>query len=291
MNDQREVAVTLVAYKPELSPFERISANRCLEVLGCHPIVVVAPEGLAVPAPLDRLPVERFAPSCFAGIAAYNSLLLSKQFYRRFLDYRYVLIHQLDVFVFRDELLDWCAKGYSYIGAPWVGEDWPKGADIRQGLPFWTRSRLFKFLPPLDTQVGNGGFSLRRVRDMIRATSWLKKTKRAWGGRNEDSFFSIAVPECWWWIGYRIPPAEEAMSFSFETQPSARFAEMGNRLPFGCHGWDKHDPTFWHPHLAALGYDFDLPAARCLEEDWLARRCAKRKARMARKAAEVRADA
>ena len=286
MNPRREAAVVLVVYKSDLTPLERISSRRCMDVLDRHPIIVVAPEGLAIPAPLDRLPAERFSSSCFGSIAAYSGLLLSRDFYRRFAGFRYVLIHQLDVFVFRDELLDWCAKGYSYVGAPWVGEEWPAGRDIRQGLPFWTRSRLFKFLPPLDTRVGNGGFSLRRVDDMVRATSWLNRTKRAWGGRNEDSFFSIAVPECWWWTGYRIPSAGEAMRFSFETRPSACFAETG-RLPFGCHGWDKQEPAFWHPHLAALGYDFDLETARRLEEEWLARRRAKREAREARKAAEA----
>ncbi len=273
------VVVVLVAYRSSLTPLEQIAVDRCFNVLGRHPMVVVAPDGVALPSPLDRLPVERFSPSCFSGVSAYNSLMLSPDFYRRFLSYRYLLLHQLDVFVFRDELLDWCSRGYDYIGAPWIGEEWPGREETRQGLPFWIRSRLFRFLPRLRHDVGNGGFSLRKVQSMYRAVSWLRRTKRAWGGRNEDGFFSIAVPECWWWAGYRVPTAEEAMRFSVETQPSACLAKMEGRVPFACHGWDKHEPAFWHPLLAELGYDFDLEAACRLEAARLSRRHTKQEAR------------
>ena len=279
MSRNREAVVAIPVYRDRLTSLEALSVARCLDVLGRHPVRVVAPEGLAVPAPLDRFPAERFPPMCFSGIEAYSALMLSPDFYRRFRAFGYVLIHQLDAFVFRDELSDWCARGYDYVGAPWIGEDWPNLAETRQGLPFWTRSRLFRFLPRVKYEVGNGGFSLRKVSSMYRAAAWLRRTKRAWGGRNEDGFFGIAVPECWWWAGYRIPPAAEAMRFAFETRPSDCYAQTGGRLPFGCHGWDKIDPAFWHPHLAAVGCDFDLPSARRLEADRLARRRAKQEAR------------
>ena len=279
MSRRQDAVVAIPVYRDRLLPCEALSVARCLDVLGQHPLRVVAPEGLAVPAPLDRFPAERFSPSFFSGIEAYSALMLSPGFYRRFLAYEYMLIHRLDSFVFRDELSDWCAKGYDYIGAPWVGEDWPNLAKTRQGLPFWTRSRLFRFLPHVRYDVGNGGFSLRKVSSMYRATRWLRRTRQAWGGRNEDGFFGIAVPECWWWTGYRIPPAAEAMRFAVETRPADCFAQMGGQLPFGCHGWDKIEPAFWHSHLAALGYNFDLQAAGRLEAERLARRRAKQEAR------------
>jgi hypothetical protein len=36
---------------------------------------------------------------------------LSASFYERFLDTKYILIYQLDAFVFKDELQEWCDKG------------------------------------------------------------------------------------------------------------------------------------------------------------------------------------
>lgn len=283
--------MALVAYKPALTSLERVSVDRCADILRHHPITVVAPEGLALPAPLDRFPAERFDRSYFASIAAYSALMLSSEFYRRFSSYRYVLIHQLDAFVFRDELSDWCSRGYDYIGAPWVGEDWPHKAGTLQGLPFWTRSRLFRLWPRLEHRVGNGGFSLRKVSSMLRAVTWLRRTKRAWGGRNEDGFFGIAVSECWWWAGYRVPSAEEAMRFSVETEPATCLEKMRGELPFGCHGWDKNDPAFWHPHFAALGCEFDLPEALHLEAQRNARHRAKQEARRLRMEKKTDGDA
>ena len=46
-------------------------------------------------------------------------MLLTADFYRRFTDYEYILIHQLDVFLFEDKLLEFCDMGYDYIGAPY----------------------------------------------------------------------------------------------------------------------------------------------------------------------------
>jgi hypothetical protein len=39
----------------------------------------------------------------------------SKQFYERFVAYDYMLIYQLDAYVFKDELDDWSAKGYDLL--------------------------------------------------------------------------------------------------------------------------------------------------------------------------------
>lgn len=255
------MVVGLTVYKPDLTILERISAEQCLDILHKHPIVVIAPEGLDIPSPLNRLPSERFDRTFFINISSYSSLMLSREFYQRFLAYRYLLLHQLDAFVFRDELLSWCSCGYDYIGAPWIGETFPNAMETRQGLPFWIRSRLFRFLPPIDHSVGNGGFSLRRVGTMHRALTLLRRTRQAWGGRNEDGFWSIALPECWWW-NYRVPSVNQAMKFSFEINPSLCYQKNNEKLPFGCHAWDQNEPEFWLPHFTAIGHPFDLDQAK-----------------------------
>lgn len=258
---RKPVVVVIPVYRDKIMPLEMIGISRCLDILGRnHPMAVVAPEGLSIPSPLDKLPRQTFAPDYFTSITAYSRLLLSREFYARFLDYDYLLLHQMDVFIFRDELLDWCQRGYDYIGAPWIGETWPNEAPIRQGLPFWTRSRLFRFLPPLDHRVGNGGLSLRRIRTFHQALTFLPRTLRAWGGRNEDQFWSVALPECWWWR-YRTPPVEDALRFAFETDPAGSYERTGHQLPFGCHAWEQYDPAFWLPHFNAVNCGFPLEAA------------------------------
>ena len=95
------------------------------------PIALVAPEGLDLTAylPPERqearpIHVVRFDPGFFRSTDTYSRLLLSAGFYQAFASYEFILIHQLDVFVFRDELADWCARGYDYVGAPWIDVDW-----------------------------------------------------------------------------------------------------------------------------------------------------------------------
>ncbi|MCK5681152.1 hypothetical protein KAI46_10130 [bacterium] len=51
---------------------------------------------------------------------AYNKLLVFPGFWDAFPSFEYMLIAQLDAFVFRDNLDEWCRKGYAYIGAPWL---------------------------------------------------------------------------------------------------------------------------------------------------------------------------
>lgn len=52
--------------------------------------------------------------------------MLSAEFYDRFAAYEYVLIYQLDAFVFADRLAEFCQMGYDYIGAP-----------VRRLTPLW----------------------------------------------------------------------------------------------------------------------------------------------------------
>src|SRR4051812_47391380 len=124
---EQEVAVVIPTYRSVLDSDERKSLSQCIKVLGSYPIIFVAPLGLEL-APeirqLNNIQVIRFPAHYFAGIAGYNALMLSPAFYQAFSEFRYILIHQLDVFVFRDALSEWCRYDFDYVGAPWE-EDAP----------------------------------------------------------------------------------------------------------------------------------------------------------------------
>ena len=83
-------------------------------VLSDYPKVFQAPESLEFDygSLSAGFSVERFPDECFTGVYAYSQLMLEKDFYKR------LLIHQLDAFVFSDELLEFCKMGYDYIRAP-----------------------------------------------------------------------------------------------------------------------------------------------------------------------------
>ncbi|RYD89321.1 MAG: hypothetical protein EOP54_25805, partial [Sphingobacteriales bacterium] len=168
-------AVVIPFYKPGLSPNEMVSLQQCFKVLANHPIIAIKPEGLVLPTDTDAFKfkdVISFDNSFFKGIAGYNRLMLSAELYGAFLNYDYILIHQLDAFVFSDDLKEWCGKDIDYVGAPWIA---PRRT--RNKLPFLKASLryyLYRYVKlkktglshfnQLENRVGNGGFSLRRVK-------------------------------------------------------------------------------------------------------------------------------
>jgi hypothetical protein len=240
-----KAAVVIPVWRPTLGPDETLSLRRCLSVLGTHSVTLIAPEGLST----DALPlagatpiVERFAPEFFHGIDGYNRLMLSADFYGRFAAYDYILLHQLDAFVFADRLADWCARGYDYVGAPWIGDGWPEDMSP-------LKRRLLRAITSPRTRVGNGGFSLRRVSSFQRALQRLRPIVRRWTS-NEDLFWSVVARRA---ASFRIPLAAEAMTFAFELEPRRCYEELGRTLPFGCHAWPRYDPDFWRGVFASLG--------------------------------------
>ena len=263
--------VLLPVYNGTPTRTESASLRQCLEVLGRHPIVFVTFPELdltAYRAVVESygLPfrMECFDKSFFDSLEAYNRLCLLPDFYRRFAaSHDYLLIYQLDAWVFRDELDEWCSKGYDYVGAPWI-----------QGHPDRPDRSRFK-------AVGNGGFSLRKISFCLRTLedsgSILTPTvlkalirdracgavarkfpiyrtqerllKAARDGRiYEDTVFSLQKYTS---LQAAIPSPDEAMRFSFERQPALLYEYSGGQLPFGCHAWQLPSHlAFWQSWIS-----------------------------------------
>lgn len=265
------VAVVIPVYKPVLTPYERISLTQCTTVLGNYPIVLVAPHTLAISEYrkiCPNLQVQTFDTTYFTDIQAYNKLMLSEEFYEAFTNVDYMLIHQLDAFVFRDELADWCRLGYDYIGAPWLRDrDFVNWRDktwfqVKQQIATWLDLKKADGVTPREivslNGVGNGGLSLRRVSAMLRSLRKFRHTIRTYERShqhqyNEDVFWGIEVNRYWPFL--RIPDYRKALHFAVEFYPEWA-VEHYNRgqLPFGCHAWDIHETAYWRPVFAQYGY-------------------------------------
>jgi hypothetical protein len=266
-----QVVVVIPVYKDFLTKNEKVSLNRCLKILGSHEIVFVSPETLSLFAYKKKVEnfkldfkVHLFADSFFTGIDAYNKLMLSKKFYERFSEYDFMLIYQLDAYVFRDELIGWCEKDFDYIGAPLIGNFYD--------------STFTKTM-----RVGNGGFSLRKIstfltaykfdRNLLSIPEIIKRNsvfKKPWTripllilmifgyknnlsyfasnwNYNEDDFWSEFLDNTSFQL--KKPTPVEAMKFAFERFPDKCF-EIIKTLPFGCHAWDKYDfELFWKKYI------------------------------------------
>lgn len=248
------VAVVVPVFRERLGRDEAISLRHLRAHLGGYDGFVFCPASLDLELP--DLASVRLDDRHFRTHRDYSRLMLSSGFYSRFASYEFVLVYQLDCLVFSDDLPRWCGEGYDYIGAPWVR----RAAD---------GGRSF-------AGVGNGGFSLRRVERFLRVIeAWQRPRSRAAFAVGharevarralreprharqllrdryvyEDKFWSLEAP--WLVPGFRIPPPEVAVAFSFETEPRFCFERNGRRLPFGCHKWRAHDPEFWEPYLLA----------------------------------------
>ncbi|SDF20659.1 DUF5672 family protein [Desulfovibrio legallii] len=263
-------AVAIIAYTETPTQDELQSLRQCLTVLNRHPLFLVCPQSMAPDIYLAEaqklgahLNLAQFKNKYFTSVNTYNRLMLCSEFYRRFEAYEYILLYQLDAWVFYDALERWCAKGYSYIGAPFFND----------------RGELFPF-------AGNGGFSLRRIPDFIallegtlKPAHWnyafmkiqlpAKTPFRAQIKQflhrmemgvcrlsskiycrfmydHEDFIFSKAFSLAG---KSRVPPPQQAAFFSFERRPNLLYTWTEKKLPFGCHAYKKYNSDFWQSHM------------------------------------------
>ena len=99
--------IVIPIYKSFLNKFEYLSLIQTFKIFTGYSISIVCPNSLNtdfLKRIISSYSVERFDDSCFIGLAGYNKLLLSDEFYKRFIKYEYLLIIQLDVFVFKNDL-------------------------------------------------------------------------------------------------------------------------------------------------------------------------------------------
>jgi hypothetical protein len=265
------VAIVIPAYKEQLSDYERISLTQCQRILGHYPICLVTPRSLNISDYREICPtlqVRTFDDGYFTSIQAYNRLMVSDEFYRSFTDVDYILIHQLDAFVFQDDLADWCRQGYDYIGAPWLRDrDYTGWSDelwfnVKKKLATLIGLKKPDGVTPREiislNSVGNGGLSLRRVSSLLRYLPRYHQKIAQYeqfqqDQYNEDIFWSIEINR--YWPNLRIPSYRKALHFAIEFYPQWAVEHFNNgKLPFGCHAWDIHGTAYWRPIFARYGY-------------------------------------
>lgn len=246
MKDRNLVSVLIPLYTNKISVYERISLQQAIKVFARYDIILVVPETLHLDVEFNVDRIERFADDFFESISSYNRLVMSAIFYERFLDYKYILIYQLDAFVFADKLEYFCGLNYDYIGAPWL-----------HGMIHYISDKKCIWY------VGNGGFSLRNVCSFLKVIN--KRQSEIIACRiNEDIFFSSLDDK-----NFNIAPIEVALQFAFEREVRKCFEENNGNLPFGCHAWTRYDFQFWRPYIEQCGYTFNRDLSELGVEDIL----------------------
>ena len=228
---KEECCVVVPVYKKNPVFFEQAALIQCVRMLGeKRDIYLVAPFGLDLSGyarlcPNYKFRVKRMAKPFFNSLASYNQLCKRWQFYDAFREYQYMLVYQLDCWVFGDNLDYFMSLGYDYIGAPWIAIDTEKNTATA-------------------VKCGNGGFSLRRIDKFVD----ICKAHEAEADNEsvpEDVFFSNNCEK-----EMNISPVEVGREFSFEVGPSLFFKLNNNKLPMGCHKPYLFEfKTFWKDYI------------------------------------------
>jgi len=271
MNDKNLVATLIIVHKVQPTLSEIASLKQYRKVLGHYPSYLICPKGLDVSAYKTIFPKIKidYIPSKWQKTyESFARLKIDPFIYKRYRRYKYVLFYELDAWVFRDELKNWCNKNYDYIGAPWFKE-----TNEEENL-----EKAF-------VGVGNGGLSLRKTSSLLKVLNsfsyvytykecfvYLNKNKNLsrlsrtvsllknftianntfWLFNNfksgEDVFWGLYISRKFDW--FSIPNYNEALKFSFEKRCKESLKHLNGQLPFGCHKWEnENEISFWKDYI------------------------------------------
>jgi hypothetical protein len=250
---------------------EIVSLKQCCTTLVNFPIIIITYKTLDITEYIKILEeyniiyrVEYFCQIYFSGISGYNALMVSDKFYKRFLNYEYIFIHQLDVYIFLSNLDSWIEQDYDYIGGPWFDEirhtqELKWSGYFNGGLCLRRVKFFYDFCFSTPVKISKIYFWNTATRKMQKKVSFKKiylfvmsiliRTVVKLSSiqiENEDMIWSNIVKQ-----KGKAPSFAMALNFSFsDTYPEYAFELNNNCLPFGCHAWDSyHSYKFWKKHI------------------------------------------
>lgn len=118
MAKEKKCLVVVPIYR-EFAATEQFCFKRIGDILSDFDIALITPESLPVKQ-YQGFKHFTFDDRYFKSVGSYNGLMLKTDFYKMFIDYKYILITQLDVLILRNNLAEFLSLDYDYIGAPWL---------------------------------------------------------------------------------------------------------------------------------------------------------------------------
>ena len=255
----KKYCIVIPIWKKELDCVEEISLKRLRKVLiddkmnvgvwhefeDYSEVYLVCPKGLDTSKYEEiynvgdnkiDLKKKEYDPEYFKSTATYSQLCISYDFYKDFDEYEYMLIYQLDCYLFRDEILAWCDKGYDYIGGPILSTDcgWDTVKKSRNGEEEW------------QPFVGNGGLSLRKIETFKEITDPEGELRKRYNLTDEvlkkvifeDKYFCNDLYNLY---ELYIPNWREALRFAFDMSVDIIYNYLHfEGTPMGIHSVDKN---------------------------------------------------
>lgn len=243
-----DVVIIVPIYKATLDITEKVSLRQLFRVLGKYHICFILPPDVRCEyeeLKNQKYDIKYYSAHFFLDAKCYSKLLLSEEFYKDFSAFEYMLIYQLDAFVFSDRLMEFVRMGYDYIGA-------------ETPLVYWPYNRC---------RVGNGGFSLRRVDAMLRLLARKNEIIALINERipqedrqaffdTEDEFISYGATELPDFV-FKFAGYATAREFSIEYNIDGIYRDLSIHVPFGCHRWHRYNFEKWWKIISLSGYEMD----------------------------------
>ena len=250
---QHKFCVVIPIYR-KLVISERIALEQMHKVFKDKTnVFAFCPEGFDMSehlAVFPELQYKELDKKWFASTDTYSQLLLQKWFYEMYNIYEYMLICQLDVWLVKDDILEWCNKGYEYIGAP-----------IVVPTARWHNYRIDTdgnaIVKP---KIGNGGFSLRKISTFEYLTDpnndIFKRYKIT-----EETTSKVIYEDLWFcdeldrFYDLERPTYQEGFKFAGDMNPDIVETQYGvTELPTAIHAFDKNIP-YWRNRISELSSD------------------------------------
>ena len=216
---ETECIVLVPVYKRVPTKVERASFLRLVSVLGKnYEIALLHGKSLNVSEyRIDGVQLSEVVcnDAFFSSRAYYSDMMEFSEFYSLFSGYKYILLYQLDAWIFEDRVKYFTKLDYDFIGSV-HGYSGGKG-----------------------NCVGNGGFSLRKVSSFIKICKEEENTPIP-SNYPEDLAFSVTFSK-----KLKIAPLNIGLQFGFQNAPDKLYVKNENKLPMGCHAFEKCNFNWW----------------------------------------------
>lgn len=189
------VSILIPILNPQLTVLEELILRHSLEALKRYPVILFSYEGAdlsKIEKNHDRLEILTFRPKYFENRQTLANLFLMEDFYNRFTWSDFILIHELNSWIVKDEIHYWCKQGYDYLHAnPVLDNSVFKNGQVNDF------SKILGLNEEQKKALGKGldsdGLKLCHVQRMISTLSAKKKEAHRYREQNDfenkDSLF------------------------------------------------------------------------------------------------------
>ena len=94
---EKQAIIVIPVYTTQLTVSEHAALRQCFDILSSYPKCFVKPESLDITSLVRDYPANHIVPfpdTYFKGIAGYNRLMMSPEFYETFAQWEYILIYR-----------------------------------------------------------------------------------------------------------------------------------------------------------------------------------------------------